>query len=139
MKKRLLVIFAGIFMGLACSYGVQANEGMDFSTPSMQSFLLEGASARALVYKPVWEKLNTCERGKTSDGVLQILGITPDRKCHFIHAKYDCRLPLSLTKQYAAAGIRSLEQIADGNLETTTEEDSFMEKIHSNPEYCTAK
>lgn len=139
MKKKLLVIFAGIVILFGCGYGVSANEDIDFAAPSMQSFLMEGASARALVYKPVWEKLNTCTPDKTTDGVLQIFGMTPDRRCHFKHAKYECKLPLNLTKQYAAAGIKSLERIADGNLETMTEEDNFMEKIHSNPEYCTAK
>lgn len=138
MKKNLSTIIAGLLIALTCGCGTAMANGNPFS-PEMQKLLLEGASAQASVYKPVWEKLYTCTPDKTADGVLQIIGHTPDQKCHFKHTKYECRLPLDLTKQYAAAGIKSLDDIENGNFATDTAENSFMDSIHNNSEYCTSK
>ncbi len=139
MKKMLFMVIAGIVAVICGSFGIAQANGEDLFTPNMQNLLLEGASARALVHKPVWEKLYTCTPDRTSDGVLEIIGTAADGRCQFKHVKYECALPPDITKQYAAAGIKSLEQIADGNFETNTAEGDFMDKIHNNPEYCTAK
>lgn len=135
MKKNLCKFIVGLLIISACSIG-NAMANNNPLSPEMQKFLLEGASAQALVYKPVWEKLYTCTPDRTSDGVLQIIGNTSDKKCHFKHSNFECKLPSDITKQYAAAGIKSLEDIANGQFEDRTDENDFMDKVHNNPEYC---
>lgn len=115
----------------------QANQGVYNEEYALK--MLDAAQAQAKLYKPVWQQLYTCTPAKTNDGALIVYGKTSNNKCSFKLSKYNCNLPFETNREYAAAGIKSLEDIEQGNITSSSPENEYMEKIHNNPLYCTIK
>lgn len=132
MKKTFLISFI-IILSAFCAVKAE----MPQMTMEVQTMLLERSMDQAKLYRPSWEKLYTCTPAKTYDGVLIINGKDQYGNCRFKHSKYTCAVPMKLNKQYASAGLKSLDDIANGNFATKTDESDFMDKIHN--EYCVVK
>ncbi len=134
MKKIFLgITIFSIILSAICT----ANAEIKSLPPEVQAMFFDRASEQAKIYRPTWEKLYTCSVAKTGDGALIINGKDQYGNCRFRQSKYTCAVPMKLVKQYASAGLKGLDDIANGNFATRTDENDFMDKIHN--EYCTVK
>lgn len=138
MENKFLKITAVSVMCMCVFIGIAKANEEGFAN-NFATSLLEAAQAQAKLYRPVWNKMLTCTPGRTADGALIIFGMSQNNRCHFKYSKYNCRVPLGTTKNYAMAAIKSLDEIANGNFSTSTPENDYMERIHNNPEYCIEK
>ena len=136
MKKKIFMIVAGLVI-LSAYCGVNAAPSV--IPPEVSGRILDKIMETAEAQKLTWKQLYTCTRGKTPEGSLIIYGKAGNGLCHFKHSNYDCKLPSNVLKQYAAAGLKSLEEISSGKFSTVSLEDEFMDKIHNNPQYCSVK
>ncbi len=134
MKKQLFIATAIITLLTGGIFAAEQN-----IPPEIKAMLLDKASRQAQNYIPAWEQLYSCTPAKTDDGSLIVYGKLPNKKCHFKNSKYNCRVPLDITQQYASAGLKELKEISVGNFSTTSAENDFMDKIHNNEAYCVTK
>jgi len=98
--------------------------------------IMEGATEQAKEMQPVYESMKTCTPAESQ--YLQVFGIE-NNLCHFKYVDYNCLVPLNIAEEYADLGLKSVQEIFNGNLNTQSEESIKIQEILSDKDYCSYK
>ena len=85
---------------------------------------------------PIFEKLTTCSPAQGQ--YMQVIG-QENNLCHFKFVDYDCLFPQEIAKEYAELGIKASQEMLKGKFSTETPENTRMNEILSNEDYCSYK
>ena len=87
----------------------------------------------AMEMQTVYESMKSCSSAESED--FHVLG-KENELCHFKYVDYDCLVPLDIAKEYAELGLKSVQEMARGNISTKSYEAKRMQEILSNKDYC---
>ena len=99
----------------------------------MEANISNEAKKIAAEMQPVYENMKNCASAESE--YLHILG-KENELCHFKYVDYDCFVPFDIAEEYAELGLKSMQEMAKGNISTESPEAKRMQEILSNKEYC---
>lgn len=140
MKKMFLFLFLLLMPNLCYSEETyMADEqntevSYDETSEAVESAISYEFLMMAKKMTPAYENLKRCK--PTINEYIQIEGIK-NELCHFKYVNYDCVVPMGVAKEYGELGLRFMRKFFNGNYGVDTPENARIQKILSDPNYCT--
>ena len=147
MRKYLPVILLILALAFTVNIDTLANSGWvdqngnpvsdkDVADAFSQG-IMQGVTNMAKKIQPGYRKLMTCSPVSIDDASFHVYGISGN-KCHFKYCQYDCALTMDMTRKYAEASLKGVEDALNGNFSTTpkTPHAKYIQSVPDNPSYC---
>ncbi len=143
MKKSLLLIMCALMLGSSVLANGQWRDenGNPVSdkevTDALSQGIMQGVTDMAKKIRPGYSKLMTCSPVSIDEAGFRVYGMSGNN-CHFKYCQYDCVLPMDITRKYAEASLKGVEDALNGNFSTTakTPHAKYVQSVLENPSYC---